>query len=133
MSKKNTWLSDISAKKRQIEKELKALEDNIYDRESEYLNDTINTGNLVKGWEYLLNKQQVKLADVYANTKKPPPGKFPAEERVFSKSSTTAPLTVSDYTEFQFQAPPIKVEIEPKSAAKVSSRRGTKKSSARRA
>ena len=57
MSKKNTTLNEIITKKRQIEKELKTLEDRIYERETDYLTDTQTTGNLVKGWEYLLDSK----------------------------------------------------------------------------
>ena len=153
MSKKN-MANEIAAKKKQIEKELKNLEDHIYERETEYLADTHSTGNLVKGWEYLLDsKRQItkdmlmnfKVADFakdydnisynssYKNFKAPDSysrkgngGKVRNEDRVFSKSSKTAPIE-EDYSEYHFPAPPIKIESESKSTAKLSTRRRTKK------
>ena len=44
-------MMSISAKRKQLEKELKQLEQNIYDKETEYLNDTQVSGNLVDGWK----------------------------------------------------------------------------------
>ncbi|CAI2382839.1 unnamed protein product [Moneuplotes crassus] len=144
----------ISALKAKVDQELKNLEDHIYERETEYLTNTVNTGNIARGWEYLLDSKRVitkdmvsnfKISDfakdyesknmysamkgckpVDLNSKRVGLGKFPVEDRVFSRSSKTAPIE-DDYIEYPFQAPPIKLETESRQSAKVGSRRRNKK------
>ena len=136
MSKKNSTINDIIVKKRQLEKELKATEDLIYEKETDYLNDFQHCGNWVKGWDYNYltsmhpgtYKQQMKAPDLYS--RKSQSGKVPNEDRIFSKCSKTAPLE-EEFNDFPFQAPPIKMETESKNGAKVSSRRSKKRASKR--
>jgi len=44
-------LRDALSKKRALDQQLSALEDNIYRMESTYLEDTSNSGNIVKGFD----------------------------------------------------------------------------------
>ena len=154
MNKKST-LSEIINKKKQIERELKELEDKIYQKETDYLNNTQTTGNLVKGWEFVsykvanptsvyFNKQNVKTGDAFIPGKSKIPGKFLADERVFSNSSTTAPLqndygeaplikqSFVDYSEYSYQPSSAKLD-DVKAGGKGSIRnRGSKKAIGRK-
>ena len=156
MNKKST-LSEIVNKRKQIERELKEMEDKIYQKETDYLNNTQTTGNLVKGWEFVsykvanptsvyFNKQNVKTGEAFLGGKSKIPGKFSADERVFSNSSTTAPLqndygdislnpirqNYIDYSEYSFQPASAKLE-DVKNGGKGSMRnRGSKKAMGRK-
>ncbi|KAL4468912.1 hypothetical protein ABPG72_009182 [Tetrahymena utriculariae] len=73
-------------KRTQLEEELKSLEKNIYDLETQYLEETFNSGNIIRGWEnYFTSTKQKSIG---ATQKKV---RINTNDRIFSLSSTTSP------------------------------------------
>ena len=84
-SEVNIKLAQLAQKKQQIEEQLMTVENQIYNLETAYLEETSGTGNVVKGWEaYLSGRRQNYAQTNKYRTIKP-------SERIFSKSSVTSP------------------------------------------
>mmetsp|Transcript_45894 Transcript_45894/g.74887 ORF Transcript_45894/g.74887 Transcript_45894/m.74887 type:complete len:116 (-) Transcript_45894:221-568(-) len=84
MSKSGADLSGLVQKKK-LEDELKGIEKQIYELEGNYLEETQNYGNVIRGWDgYLKSSKQSNL-----KTKQ---HIFRDTDRLFSSSSTTSPL-----------------------------------------
>jgi len=97
-------LSKLYDKKNSIEHSLATLERQIYALETSYLEDTLNVGNLLKGWDgYLTGRNAVNVHK----------RKFKDEDRLFSLSSATAIKNNSEEME-----KPIKSEKAYKSTKK---------------
>ena len=94
-------LKDIKEYERLLADEIKKIEQQIYDEETKYLEDTASCGtshiyllgNIIKGWDGYLNKPSKPQA---ALTQKKP--RLYACERIFSASSVTSPLHKEDDT-----------------------------------
>jgi len=84
-------LKAIREKKSQCRKRLAAIQDQIFEIEDHYLESTSASGrgNVVKGWEGLVDLKRNGLPKL-AN-KRPK-----ASDRIFSFSSTTAPIAKSE-------------------------------------
>ncbi len=72
----------------QLVDDLKTTERQIWDLEESYIDETINYGNVIKGWESFLNSKSK-----HQSLRKP--SKIPEKYRIFSLSSATAPITNS--------------------------------------
>jgi chromatin modification-related protein EAF6 len=72
-------------KKRKLDDELAALEENIYKAEGTYLEETANSGNIVRGFDGWVKGVQVgsRAADDRRR------GRVREEDRVFSRSSVS--------------------------------------------
>lgn len=92
-------LKDIKEYERLLADEIKKIEQQIYDEETKYLEDTASCGNshiyylgnIIKGWDGYLNKPTKPQT---ALTQKKP--RLYACERIFSASSVTSPLNKED-------------------------------------
>ncbi|KAJ3079370.1 Chromatin modification- protein meaf6 [Quaeritorhiza haematococci] len=71
-------LSQLLNKKRQLDRGLISIENNIYAFEGSYLEDTQQLGNIIKGFDNYLNNRNDKKRQ-----------KFSESDRLFSNSSTT--------------------------------------------
>ena len=71
-----------------LEKELKDLEQQIFDLESFYLEDTSLTGNILKGWDQYIIRKGTNYQSPAHPIKKP---RITANEMIFSLSSITSP------------------------------------------
>lgn len=79
-------LATLIQRKMQIEEDLASVEQSIFALEEVYLDETSHYGNIVKGWEGLLN---ARPKAVHAHVRKP---KINDKDRVWSNSSTSRPL-----------------------------------------
>lgn len=86
--------SDISIKLKDLENDLKKTEKFIYELETEYLNTTSNSGNIIRGWDHIFNNKLKLTGNQYISnmTKKV---KITNAERVFSM--TTKGILEFDY------------------------------------
>lgn len=88
-------LKTLEEKRISAENELRELEKMIYKLETNYLRDTSIEGNILKGWEGLLNQKSSK-SNSYPQKKTN--GRVVIDkERVFSSSSSTLPCKISEY------------------------------------
>jgi Histone acetyltransferase subunit NuA4 len=88
-------LRSLEEKKIAGENELKELEKFIYKLETNYLRDSTVEGNIIKGWEGLVNQKSSKN-NAYPSKKQN--GRTIVEkERIFSLSSSTLPCRISEY------------------------------------
>lgn len=80
-----TTLRQTLDKKRRLDEQLAALEDNIFKQESQYLEETANSGNIVRGFDGWVKGVQIgrNAADDRRR------GRVRDEDRVFSRSSVT--------------------------------------------
>lgn len=79
-------LRSTLAKKRQLDEQLQALEDNIYKMESSYLEDTNGAGNIVRGFDGWV-KGVVVGGDKKAADDRKARVRVRDEDRIFSRSS----------------------------------------------
>jgi hypothetical protein len=78
--------NEISSKRSELESYLKKLEKGIFDLETKYLENTQNSGNILKGWEqYFTNKSKIPGQTGLNNPNKRI--RFSNNERVFSQST----------------------------------------------
>ncbi|KAH0147984.1 hypothetical protein KCU67_g11643, partial [Aureobasidium melanogenum] len=84
-SLRNT-LKNTLTKKRQLDEQLQALEDNIYKMESSYLEDTNGAGNIVRGFDGWV-KGVVVGGDKKSADDRKARVRVRDEDRIFSRSS----------------------------------------------
>ncbi|OMJ81017.1 hypothetical protein SteCoe_18575 [Stentor coeruleus] len=77
------------------ENELKELEKFIYKLETNYLRDSSIEGNVLKGWDALVNSKPNKTNTV--PSKKQNGRTVSDKERIFSASSSTLPCKITEY------------------------------------
>jgi hypothetical protein len=82
-------MKDIEAKKKEVDSELRMLEDHIYKLETTYLTGSQSVGNLMKGFDSLLT--QKSAGHLYQSSSRKALGQKPFKdsERVFTLSSAT--------------------------------------------
>ena len=56
-----TFLEELQKEKKTIEKYIKQLEDSIKDNETKYLQNTVNGGNILRGWEHIFTSKSNKI------------------------------------------------------------------------
>mmetsp|Transcript_34340 Transcript_34340/g.60134 ORF Transcript_34340/g.60134 Transcript_34340/m.60134 type:complete len:133 (-) Transcript_34340:502-900(-) len=84
MSKTIKQLTEL---RQAIEDERKAVEQHIYDMETNYFKESEDFGNIVKGWEALLSNKQSKSS---AMMRKPTTSRaIKDKDRIFTRSSFT--------------------------------------------
>lgn len=81
-------MQELLDKRLSLETELRSLEKQIFDLETNYIEETQETGNIVKGWEKFLTNKSTKSVQFNNTYKKI---KLNASERIFSLSSCTSP------------------------------------------
>ena len=83
---KTNLLNELKQKKKNLEDNFRILENQIINIESAYLDNTINLGNVIKGWEHILvAKSKIPTQQqINPNNKKT---KFSNQEKIFSQSS----------------------------------------------
>lgn len=74
-------LRQILEKKRKLDEQLAAVEDSIFKAEGSYLEETANSGNIVRGFDGWVKGVQVRGGDERRR------GRVREEDRVFSRSS----------------------------------------------
>lgn len=74
--------------RKNVELKLANLEQHIHDLETKYLDETATTGNVLAGFGNYLKKVPEKVGQGHRSQYK---RKFKEEERMFSRSSCTAP------------------------------------------
>ena len=82
-------LKRLASRKAELEGELHTIERQIHELEQNYLEQTNNTGNVVKGWDGYLDLESLAKPAVAGAVAVEP------SSRVFSNSSSTAPLQES--------------------------------------
>ena len=55
------FLEELQKEKKILEKYIKQLENSIIDNESKYLLSTVNSGNILRGWEHIFTSKSNKL------------------------------------------------------------------------
>lgn len=98
-------LKSIDDKRMAAENELKEIERLIFKLESDYLRDTANEGNVIRGWESLISQKASKQSMYLA--RKQGIKSFPDKERIFSLSSVTHSLKPTE-DEFSDNVLPMK-------------------------
>ena len=93
MSSHSKAILQIKKQREPFEKALKEIEKAIYDDETAYLEETLNFGNIIKGWEGLNSKQHNSRYSYTSIQKKV---RFTNEERVLSSSSLTSPVYIDE-------------------------------------
>lgn len=92
MASEENSLSCLIEKKAELSKKLYDLEKQIYNLEESYLIDTQLCGNIVKGWDDLLNsKPNISKSDLHKTNK------CKDSDRIFSMSSVTSPLRIGHF------------------------------------
>jgi len=81
-------MQELLEKRHTLESDLRALEKQIYELETTYIEETQNTGNVIKGWDGFLANKGNKASQYPGGIKKLKPN---PNERVFSLSSYTSP------------------------------------------
>lgn len=88
-------LKELDEKRVAAETELKEMEKFIYRLETNYFRDSTIEGNILKGWEGLINLKSSKTS-AYPS-KKQTTRSVLDKERVFSGSSSTLPSRIGEY------------------------------------
>jgi len=78
-------LRDLQNKRDQLRDDLRKVEDQIFDLETVYLEETATTGNIIRGWD----SRQTKAQGSQFSQKK---YKFNLQDRMFSYSSTSSKI-----------------------------------------
>ncbi|GAB1740893.1 hypothetical protein NU219Hw_g5969t1 [Hortaea werneckii] len=78
-----TTLRQTLDKKRKLDEQLAAIEDQIFKTEGAYLEETANSGNIIKGFDGWVKGVQVGQKAVDDRRR----GRFKEDERLFSRSS----------------------------------------------
>eukprot|EP01017_Pseudomicrothorax_dubius_P015191 TRINITY_DN1760_c0_g3_i1.p2 TRINITY_DN1760_c0_g3~~TRINITY_DN1760_c0_g3_i1.p2 ORF type:complete len:100 (-),score=21.99 TRINITY_DN1760_c0_g3_i1:501-800(-) len=91
-------LQNLIEEQEKLSKELIQLENQIYEMETAYLNETANTGNVVVGFEGFLTNKGVKTQALLGG-KRP---KCNPRDRIFSLSSITSQAVTSLEDEIGF-------------------------------
>ena len=55
------FLEELQKEKKIIEKHIKQLENSIIDNEAKYLLSTVNSGNILRGWEHIFTSKSNKI------------------------------------------------------------------------
>ena len=118
-------LRDIEEKRLSAENELREIEKFIYKLETNYLRDSTVEGNIIKGWESLVNLKSSK-ANAYP-TKKQNGRNIVDKERIFSASSCTLPNRITEYENPEVVLPVKRKTIatNSKTAKKITRRRNS--------
>lgn len=74
---------ELQSQKQQVEDELNRVEKQIYDTETEYLEETLQASNILRGWDGYLGTQNSSGAIRRIN-------RFREADRLFSMSSVTS-------------------------------------------
>lgn len=82
-------MKEIDDKKREVEKELRLMEDHIYELETNYLANSQNFGNIIKGYDQLLTQKSGQVQMLTTGRKAPGAKSFKESERAFTLSSAT--------------------------------------------
>lgn len=81
------YVKQLAELRQQIEEERKAVEQHIYDMETNYFKESEDFGNIVKGWEALLSNKQSKSSSI---GRKPTSSRsIKDKDRIFTRSSFT--------------------------------------------
>lgn len=86
-------LKQLEQKRLEAETELKEIEKLIYKVETNYLSKTLAEGNIVRGWESLINQ---KASKGLGSTRKLAGKQFSDKERLFSLSSVTSTVKLHE-------------------------------------
>ncbi len=83
---KTNLLNELKQKKKNLEDYYRTLENQIINTEAQYLDNTVNLGNIIKGWEHaLVAKSKIPTQQqINPSNKKV---KFSSQEKIFSQSS----------------------------------------------
>ena len=76
------FLEELLKEKKTIEEYIKKLEESIYDNETKYLQNTVNGGNILRGWEHIFTTKS-KNIHMGNQCKK---NHFSNNERLFSQT-----------------------------------------------
>ncbi|KAI5366003.1 hypothetical protein Slin15195_G075340 [Septoria linicola] len=82
-----TTLRQTLEKKRKLDEQLALLEDNIYKTEGAYLEETANSGNIVRGFDGWVKGVQIGNRSAVDGSRRG--GRVREEDRVFSRSSVS--------------------------------------------
>lgn len=78
--------SELSTKTREVESDLKKVERYIYELETEYINSTAASGNIMRGWDHIFtSKPKISNSSQFQNLNKKQ--RISNLERVFSSTS----------------------------------------------
>ena len=115
----------IEERRQLAENELKELEKFIYKLETNYLRDSSVDGNILKGWDSLISSKTAKT-NTYPATKKQNGRTVLDKERIFSLSSATLPVKISEYeaTEISFPAKRKSI-VQSKGTKKINKKRNS--------
>jgi chromatin modification-related protein EAF6 len=97
-------LRHIEERRQLAENELRELEKFIYKLETNYLRDSSVDGNILKGWEALISAKATKTS-TYPATKKQNGRTVLNKDRVFSLSSATFPVKITEYDNLEIMIP----------------------------
>ena len=82
-------LKEVEEKKKEVETELRKLEDHIFKLETAYLTGSQNVGSLMKGFDSLITQKSGQHLYLQSSRKAIGPKPFKDSERVFTLSSAT--------------------------------------------
>ena len=77
------FLEELHKEKKTIEKYIRQLEESIIDNETKYLQNTVNGGNILRGWEHIFTSKSNKIHMGNQGNKK---NHISNNERLFSQT-----------------------------------------------